>query len=78
MQGVFFRATAKKIAEENDIKGWIRNTKDGRVEAIITGDSTSTEAFISWSKSGPQDALVKDVIVTQQGFVEFNQFEIVH
>ncbi|MEJ7671485.1 MAG: acylphosphatase [Chitinophagaceae bacterium] len=35
--GVFYRATAKKVAENLKLTGWIKNTKDGNVEAIVTG-----------------------------------------
>ncbi|MBU4139145.1 MAG: acylphosphatase, partial [Euryarchaeota archaeon] len=37
VQGVFFRASAKKIADELHLTGWVRNLDDGRVEAIIEG-----------------------------------------
>ncbi len=37
VQGVFFRATARKIAERNNLKGWIKNKSDGGVEAVVTG-----------------------------------------
>ncbi|MBU3967533.1 MAG: acylphosphatase [Euryarchaeota archaeon] len=38
VQGVFFRASAKKIADELHLTGWVRNLDDGRVEAIIEGE----------------------------------------
>ena len=75
VQGVFFRATAKRVAEENGIKGWIKNTPDGKVEALITGNSTSTDKFISWCRSGPESAEVENVILTHLDMVKFNYIQ---
>ena len=37
MQGVFFRATCAREATRLDVRGWVRNTADGRVEAVFEG-----------------------------------------
>lgn len=76
VQGVFFRATAKKVAEKFGIKGWIKNTEKGLVEAIITGETSVTDTFISWCRSGPEGAKVEEVIVTQKGYLEFETFTV--
>lgn len=76
VQGVFFRASAKKIAEEHQLKGWVKNTQEGHVEAIITGESTATDAFISWCRSGPKGAKVENVIIMEKDLLEFDNFEI--
>jgi len=39
VQGVFFRQTLKIMAKKNDILGWVKNLKDGRVESVIEGDA---------------------------------------
>tara|TARA_B100001013_G_scaffold72656_1_gene38505 strand:- start:273 stop:437 length:165 start_codon:yes stop_codon:yes gene_type:complete len=41
VQGVFFRQAIKVIAKKNNITGWVRNLDDGRVEALLEGDSES-------------------------------------
>ena len=38
VQGVFFRANAKKCADSLDVTGWVKNTIDGNVEALFEGD----------------------------------------
>ena len=76
VQGVFFRQTAKKVAEQHSINGWIRNRTDGSVEAVVSGDIIATGAFISWCKKGPQKSQVLEVKVTPQKFLLFNQFDI--
>ena len=77
VQGVFFRATAKDIAKLHKITGWIKNTKDNKVEAIITGETENVEAFILWSRKGPQKARVQHVKVTEMNLKKFDSFEVI-
>ena len=78
VQGVFFRASAKKVAESYGIKGWIRNTDEGHVEAIISGESSVAASFISWCKVGPKGGNVENVVVTDRDYLKFDKFEIIH
>ncbi len=77
VQGVFYRATAKKVADKLKLTGWIKNIKDNDVEATITGDEDKLQEFINWCKKGPEKADVEDVIVTQEKETSFNDFEII-
>ncbi len=77
VQGVFYRATAKKIAHQLNITGWIKNSKDGNVEAIATGNQDQLQEFIKWCEQGPENAKVKNVVVTQEVEMPFDSFEIV-
>jgi acylphosphatase len=76
VQGVFYRATAKQTAKKYGITGWIRNTEEGNVEALVSGDKRSLDQFIDWCKKGPSNAKVDEVTVSQRGFAGFNTFEI--
>ena len=76
VQGVFYRATAKKIADKLKLSGWIKNTKDNYVEATITGDEDKLQEFITWSKAGPDKAEVEDVIATPEKETSFDEFKI--
>ncbi len=76
VQGVFFRETARKIAEKLNIKGWIKNTADDKVEVMITGAETDVNDFIKWCKKGPERADVKEVLVTKQPETVFKKFEV--
>ncbi len=76
VQGVFYRATAKKIAHKLKLTGWIKNTKDGNVEATATGKEEQLQEFINWCKQGPENAKVEDVIVEQKPITSFDIFEI--
>ena len=77
VQGVFFRATAKKIADKLNLTGWIKNTNDGDVEAIATGDQQQLDEFINWCRKGPERAEVEEVIVTQEKETSFDDFEVI-
>lgn len=70
VQGVFYRVSAKAKADELGVKGWIKNTPTGDVEAIVTGTQNLLEVFITWCKQGPEQARVAEVVVTpKQGSV---------
>lgn len=77
VQGVFFRVTAKKIADKFNVTGWIKNRKDDNVEAMVTGSQQQLEEFINWCKKGPEKAEVEDVIITKQQETSFNDFEVI-
>ena len=77
VQGVFFRVTAKKIADKLNVTGWIKNREDDKVEAMVTGSQQQLEEFINWCRKGPEKAEVEDVIVTQEREISFNEFEVI-
>ena len=77
VQGVFYRATAKKIADKLNVSGWIKNTDDGDVESIVSGDESNLQEFIKWCRQGPEKAKVEDVIVTPEEEKSFNSFEVI-
>jgi acylphosphatase len=76
VQGVFYRASAKKKAEGLAITGWIKNTYGGDVEALISGTSDSLEKFIAWCYEGPADAEVSEVIINEAEEQSFQSFTI--
>lgn len=76
VQGVFYRASAKKKAEELNIRGWIKNTSEGNVEALVTGNQVEIEKFIQWCRSGPDRAVVEEVRIHEHEFREFGSFKI--
>lgn len=77
VQGVFYRATAKKIADNLNLTGWIKNTDEGNVEAMITGTQEQVNEFIGWCKKGPEKANVTDVKVTEEKETSFTEFEVI-
>lgn len=77
VQGVFFRESAKRLAEELNIKGWIRNTSSSEVEAIISGKPEDIDRFVEWSKRGPEKAMVKNVAASNEPETEFKKFKVI-
>ncbi len=76
VQGVFFRDSARKIAQKLNITGWIKNREDDGVEAMISGNEADVQAFINWCKSGPERAEVEEVAVSKKETTSFKKFEI--
>lgn len=61
VQGVFFRATTRKEAEKRGVKGWVKNLRDGRVEAVFEGEEEKVEEMIDFCHRGSSAAKVEDV-----------------
>ena len=76
VQGVFYRASAKKKAEELGVTGWVKNTTEGHVELVATGSVETLEAFTEWCRKGPQKALVTDLVSFPCQSMQFNSFVI--
>lgn len=77
VQGVFYRSTAKRIAQSLLLTGWIRNLKDGRVEVVVEGEEENLAKFVEWCKRGPVGAEVESVEVIREEYKgEFKDFEI--
>ena len=77
VQGVYYRASAKDMARKNGLTGWIRNTPDGHVEAIASGNEDQLELFINWCRQGPRGARVTEVDIQLVEDAEFDSFKIV-
>lgn len=76
VQGVFFRASACDVANQLGVKGFVRNEPNGTVYIEAEGEKTSLEKFITWCKSGPPRAVVKNVEVSETSPKQFQTFEI--
>ena len=61
VQGVGYRAALRAAAQASGINGWVRNCRDGTVEAMVQGDPRALENILAWAKRGPQMARVADV-----------------
>ena len=76
VQGVFFRANTVKKAKKFGIKGWVRNTKDKRVEIIAQGSEKNLKEFLKWLEKGPVLAKVADLKIKEKKLSEkFKDFK---
>jgi acylphosphatase len=66
VQGVFFRDSLQGEAERRGVAGWVTNRSDGAVEAVFEGSASDVEELVSWCRSGPPRADVRDVEVTDE------------
>ncbi|MGH8850143.1 MAG: acylphosphatase [Casimicrobiaceae bacterium] len=65
VQGVGFRYAFADEARSRDLSGWVRNRRDGNVEALISGSTPAVEAMIAWTRRGPPAARVSSVTVEE-------------
>jgi acylphosphatase len=63
VQGVFFRDTARRLAEQRGLAGWARNVPDGTVEAVFEGEPQAVERLVAFCREGPRGAAVERVEV---------------
>ena len=79
VQGVFFRQALKVMAKKNDIFGWVKNLKNGRVEAVLEGDEEKVSRLVEWVHGGPANARVEDVeIRNEKSTGEFSKFDVLY
>jgi acylphosphatase len=77
VQGVFFRLETKHKAESHNVKGWVRNLLDGRVEAVFEGEDEAVKALIEFCKRGPRGARITNVDLRWENFTgEFGVFKV--
>lgn len=77
VQGVCFRAETRKAATVFGVSGWVRNKRDGTVEAIVEGAKKDVISLINWCNTGPPISRVEKVDVNWQDFNdEFSEFGI--
>ncbi len=66
VQGVGFRWSLSTEARALGLSGWVRNRRDGTVEALVCGTPEAVEAITVWAHQGPPHAHVERVISNDQ------------
>ncbi len=74
VQGVWFRESMRYQADALGVTGWVRNRRDGAVEAMVQGEEDAVKAMIAWTRRGPDGARVESVDVAE-GWGEHAAFE---
>jgi len=75
VQGVWFRGWTAQQADRLGLTGWVRNLRDGRVEAVFAGPPEGVETMLALCRSGPPLARVDNVIVSEADASGLSGFE---
>ena len=77
VQGVFFRSETRYEAKRRKVAGWVRNTSDGRVEAVFEGEKEDVEKVIDFCRRGSSGARVMKIDVRWEDYLrEFKDFKV--
>jgi len=63
VQGVWYRAWTREQASRLGLSGWVRNRRDGTVEAVFFGSEEAVEEMLAACREGPPHAVVAGVVV---------------
>ena len=77
VQGVFFRATSKAVADQLGVKGYARNLEDGTVAIEAEGDDFSLDVFLEFCHKGSDRSVVEKIDVSEGEVKNYRNFEIV-
>ena len=76
VQGVFFRASTKSVADDLGLRGWVRNEADGSVLIHAEGDSKKLSSLLSWANEGSEYSQVTEVRHWEEEEEGLESFEI--
>ncbi len=77
VQGVFYRASTKAVADQLGVKGFIKNEPNGDVFIEAEGDKFALEMFLEWCNEGPEHAEVTSVETNEGELKNYRNFEVV-
>lgn len=76
VQGVSYRYWTESVAAELSLTGWVRNRRDGSVEALLAGPADDVRQMLERCRDGPRAAHVTAVTVLEEGAESPSGFEI--
>ena len=77
VQGVWYRESMRIEAQRLGVTGWVRNCRDGSVEAVVQGSPAAVDAIVEWARRGPELARVTDIQLSEADG-SFSSFEKLH
>ena len=66
VQGVLLRDSTRRVAQRHGVGGWVRNTRDGAVEAVFEGAPEAVERLVAFCREGPPGASVDEIEVRDE------------
>jgi acylphosphatase len=76
VQGVFYRASTKAVADQLGVRGTVRNDANGDVIIEAEGEPVMLALFLDWCREGPQDAEVTAVETNEGELKNYRNFEV--
>jgi acylphosphatase len=76
VQGVYFRDTTRRLAQQRGVAGWVRNRPDGAVEAVFEGETDAVESMVRWCEQGPRGAQIDGIDVFDEPPEGLQRFEV--
>lgn len=76
VQGVNFRYSCRRRAQDLGLRGWVRNLPDGTVEVHVQGPARAVRDLVDWAHEGPRNALVSKVEDDQADWQELESFDV--
>lgn len=76
VQGVFFRESVRRRAVTAGVTGWVRNNREGTVEAVFEGDPSAVEQLVEFCRNGPRGARVDEVEISAEDPEGLDAFRI--
>ncbi|GAA3911917.1 acylphosphatase [Microbacterium invictum] len=76
VQGVGYRYTMRMVAREAGVHGWVRNRRDGTVEAEVEGTDVQVDEVLAWMAEGPPGSRVASAQVTDAEATGARGFEV--
>ncbi|TDG37741.1 acylphosphatase [Pedobacter changchengzhani] len=77
VQGVFFRASTKAVADQMGVKGFVKNEKDGSVYVEAEADEITLDVFKEWCNEGPEKSKVENVEIIEGELKNYRNFDVV-
>ena len=78
VQGIFFRQFVKDNADKNNVRGFVRNLQDGRIEIFLEGDKGNVDNMIAICKRGPAHSNLRKIEEKEEKFQDFKEFKILY
>ncbi len=76
VQGVYFRAATKQMADLLGVKGYVLNLENGSVYIEAEGEEKAVHRLVDWCHHGSENAVVEKVSVQEDVIQNFTDFEI--
>lgn len=77
VQGVFYRASTKAVADQLGVRGTVKNLDNGDVAIEAEADHSTLEMFIEWCEEGPENAEVTSVESHEGELKNYRNFEVI-